>query len=62
MIKSGRIKWAGHAARIGEQRKAYRVMAKKKQMERDHTQDLGTDRRILLKIIARTNMGQHGLH
>jgi len=28
-----------------------------KQMEREHTQDLGIDWRILLKLIARTKIG-----
>jgi len=36
MIKSGRIKWAGHAARIGEKRNAYRVMARKTDGKRPH--------------------------
>jgi hypothetical protein len=27
MIKSRRMKWAGHAARMGEKRNAYRILA-----------------------------------
>jgi hypothetical protein len=33
----------------------------RKRMERDHTQDLGVDWRILLKLIPRTKMRQYGL-
>jgi len=36
MIKSRRIKWAGHAARIGEKRYAYRVLARKTDGKRPH--------------------------
>ena len=36
MIKSRRIKWAGHAACIGEKRNAYRVLARKTDGKRQH--------------------------
>jgi hypothetical protein len=36
MIKSRRIKWAGHAARRGEKRNAYRVLARKTDRKRPH--------------------------
>jgi hypothetical protein len=29
MIKSRRMRWAGHVARIGEERDAYRILARK---------------------------------
>jgi hypothetical protein len=35
MIKSGRMRWVGHVARIGEKRNAYRYWWES-QMERDH--------------------------
>jgi hypothetical protein len=35
MIKSRRMRWAGHLARIGEEKNAYRMLVKK-QKERDH--------------------------
>jgi hypothetical protein len=43
-IKPRRINWAGHAARIGTMRKAYRVSVRK-------LHDLGTDGRIILKEV-----------
>jgi hypothetical protein len=36
MIKSRRIKWAGHAARIGDRRNAYRVLARQTDGKRPH--------------------------
>jgi hypothetical protein len=29
MIKSGRMRWAGHVARVGEKRNAYRILVGK---------------------------------
>jgi hypothetical protein len=34
MIKSRRIRWAGHAARMGETRNAYRILVGKPEGER----------------------------
>jgi hypothetical protein len=34
IIKSRRMRWAGHVARMGEKRNAYRILLSKK--ERDH--------------------------
>jgi hypothetical protein len=51
-----RIKWAGHVARIGG-KEMHTGFWQGKQTERDHTQDLGIDWRVLLKLIARTRMG-----
>jgi hypothetical protein len=34
MIKSRRIRWAGHVARIGEKRKAYRLLVGKPEGKR----------------------------
>jgi hypothetical protein len=35
-IKSRRMRWAGHVARIGEKRNAYRVLVGKPAGKRDH--------------------------
>jgi hypothetical protein len=35
MMKSRRMRWAGHVARMGETRNAYRILVEK-QKERDH--------------------------
>jgi hypothetical protein len=34
MIKSRRMRWAGHAARMGETRNAYRIMVEKPEGKR----------------------------
>jgi hypothetical protein len=34
VIKSGRIRWAGHVARIGERRSVYRVLVGKSEVNR----------------------------
>jgi hypothetical protein len=47
MIKSKRIKWSGHAARIGEKGNAYRVLAK----ETDGKRPYARPRRRLEDII-----------
>jgi hypothetical protein len=36
MIKLRRMRWAGHLARIGEKRNAYRISVKRPKEERDH--------------------------
>jgi hypothetical protein len=48
-IKSRRMRWAGHVARMGEERKTYRVLVGKK--ERDHLEDQGVDGRMRLEWI-----------
>jgi hypothetical protein len=48
VIKSRRIKWAGHVARMGKGRGAYRVLVGKPK-ERDHLEDPGVDERIILE-------------
>jgi hypothetical protein len=37
-VKSRRIRWAGHVARMGEERKLYKVLVGK---ETDHSEDQG---------------------
>ena len=45
VIKSRRMKWAGHVARMGEGRIVYRILVGKP--ERDHMGDPGVDGRII---------------
>ena len=46
------MRWAGHVARMGEERGAYRILVWKPQ-ERDHWGDLGVDGWIILGWISR---------
>jgi hypothetical protein len=39
MIKSRRIRWAGHVARIGEKRNIYTGYSWKRQKKKDHSED-----------------------
>jgi hypothetical protein len=48
VIKSRRMRWAGHVARMGERRGVYRVLVAKPE-ERDHLGDPGVDGRIILR-------------
>jgi hypothetical protein len=50
MIKSRRMRWAGHVARMGEGRGAYRVLDWRPS-GRDHSEDPSLDGRIILKYI-----------
>ena len=49
VIKSRRMRWAGHVARMGEERGVYRVLVGKP----DHWGDLGVDGWIILGWISR---------
>jgi hypothetical protein len=51
VIKSRRMRWAGHVARMGERRGVYRVLVGK--LEIDHLGDPGVDGRIILRWIFR---------
>jgi hypothetical protein len=44
-IKSRRMRWAGHVARMGEERKVYRVLVESRK-ERDLLEDRGADGRM----------------
>jgi len=50
MIKSRRMRWVGHVARMGDRSDAYRVLVADLR-DRDHLEDLGLDGRIILKWI-----------
>jgi hypothetical protein len=50
MIKSRWMRWADHVARMGYLRNAYKFWLEGLN-ERDHSNDLGVDRRIILKWI-----------
>ena len=50
VIKSRRLRWAGHVARMGEERGVYRWGNRR---ERDHWGDLGVDGWIILGWISR---------
>jgi hypothetical protein len=47
VIRSRRLRWAGHVARMGERRGAYRALVGKG----NHLEDPGVDGRIILKWI-----------
>jgi len=46
------MRWAGHVARLGEERGVYRVLVGKPG-EGDHWGDLGVDGRIILELFSR---------
>jgi len=49
VIKSRRMRWAGHVERMGEERESWRGNRR----ERDHWGDLGVDGWIILGWISR---------
>ena len=60
VIKSRRMRWAGHVARMGEERGLYRVLVGKPE-GKNHWGDLGVDGRIILGWICRGRMWVYGL-
>ena len=52
VIKSRRMRWDGHVARMGEERGVYRVLVGKPE-GRDHWGDLDVDGWIILEWISR---------
>ena len=52
VIKSKRMRWAWHVARMGERRGEYRVSVGNLR-ERDHLEDPGVNGRIILRWIFR---------
>ena len=49
VVKSRRMRWAGHVARMGEERAVHRVLVGKPESVRDHLGDPGVDGRIILR-------------
>jgi len=52
VIKSRRMSWAEHVARIGERRGVYRVLVGKPE-GKNHLEDTGVNGRIILRCILR---------
>jgi hypothetical protein len=46
VIKSRRMRWAGHVARMGEMKNAYKLLSRNLN-ERNHSEDLGKDGKII---------------
>ena len=60
VIKSRRMVWVGHVARMGERRDVSRVLVGRPE-ERDHLEDPVLDGRIILRWIFRKMLWGHGL-
>ena len=58
VIKSRRMRWTGHVARIGESTGAYRLRLEKSE-DYYHSEDVGWDLNIILKRIFKTWGGGH---
>jgi hypothetical protein len=56
-IKSWRMRWAGHVARVGEERKVYKVLVGKTK-ERNHSEDQGVSGRMGSELILRRLAGR----
>jgi hypothetical protein len=56
IIKSRRIRWAGHEARMGEKRNAYRILVGKPE-GKDHWEDQDVGGWTFLKWILRREIG-----
>jgi hypothetical protein len=52
IIKSRKMKWAGHIAFMGEIKNPYRILVRKPE-GRNYLEDLGIDERIILKMVLR---------
>ena len=50
VIKSRRMRWAGHVARMEEGRSAFKILAGKFLQERDHYRSLGIDGKTILEL------------
>jgi hypothetical protein len=48
VIKSRRMRWAGHVARMGEMRNTYKILVRKPG-GKIHSEDLGVDGKIILE-------------
>jgi len=56
VIKSRKMRWAGHAARMGERRCLYRVLVGELEGKK-HFEDPGVDGIIILRWIRKWNLG-----
>jgi hypothetical protein len=59
LIKSRRVRWAGHVAHVRKRRGTFRVWWGKLK-ERNHLEDIRVDERILLKCIFKDWAGGGG--
>ena len=59
VVKSRRMRWAGHVARMGEDRGVHRVLVEKPE-EKSHWGDQDVDGRIILRWIFRKLEGVVG--
>jgi hypothetical protein len=50
MIKSGRMRWAGHVARMGEKRNAYRLLVGRRPLGRSRRRWVGNIKMNLLEM------------
>jgi hypothetical protein len=57
LIKSRRMRWAGHVACMGEVRNLYSMSVGKSE-GRNHSEDLGVDGRIKLECISKKKGGK----
>jgi hypothetical protein len=60
VIKSRRMRWAGHVARMGDMRHAYRFWWGDL-MEGNRLEGPGVDGRVILKCVLKKWYGEHGL-
>ena len=60
VLKSRKMRWVGHVARMGKRKVVYRILAGKLKEKRDHFEELGVNGRIIVKWISRTFLeGRH---